>query len=103
MNDIISTELKRIIYEAVRDALSEQPRPAPNVTPPTQTVTDTDLPPIMSPAQLAKALDVSVRTLERWRDTGSGPAFQHPSGTRLYRYLREDVLAWLRNETTNER
>lgn len=57
-----------------------------------------DVPPIMSPGQLADVLDVSVRTLERWRDLKEGPDFQHPEGTRFYRYYRRDLLAWLENK-----
>lgn len=99
MNDIIAAELKRIIYEAVRDALSELPRPVTNVAPSPQPMDTKDLPPIMSPARLAEALDVSVRSLDMWRADGNGPKFQHPAGTRFYRYLREDVLDWLANKT----
>ncbi|KAM9863099.1 hypothetical protein ACI1US_00984 [Leucobacter sp. BZR 635] len=55
------------------------------------------LPPVMSPAQLGKELDVTVRTLERWRVAGEGPAYQNPNGTRFYRYYGSDVEAWLEN------
>ena len=57
-----------------------------------------ELPAIMSPAQLAKELDVSVRTLERWRVADSGPEFQHREGTTFYRYYGTDVVAWLENK-----
>ncbi|QIK64108.1 helix-turn-helix domain-containing protein [Leucobacter viscericola] len=58
-----------------------------------------DVPAIMSPGQLAEVLDVSVRTLERWRVDGEGPAFQHPKlPNRFYRYFRRDVIAWLENK-----
>lgn len=58
-----------------------------------------DLPAIMSPGTLAKALDVTTRTLERWRDpkqAGLGPKFIQVPGSNLIRYLRPDVLAWIR-------
>lgn len=58
-----------------------------------------DVPAIMSPGQLAVVLDVSVRTLERWRVDSEGPAFQHPKlPNRFYRYYRRDVIAWLENK-----
>ncbi len=56
------------------------------------------LPSIMSPAQLADELDVSVRTLDMWRANGSGPTPRNPEGTRFYRYYAADVLAWLENK-----
>ncbi|MFF8817315.1 helix-turn-helix domain-containing protein [Leucobacter sp. NPDC015123] len=55
------------------------------------------LPAVMSPAQLGKELDVTVRTLERWRVAGEGPDYQNPKGTRFYRYYGSDVEAWLEN------
>lgn len=57
-------------------------------------ITVAELPAVMSPAQLAKELDVSVRTLERWRIDGTGPKYLHPS-ERIYRYFGADVAAWL--------
>lgn len=56
------------------------------------------LPAVMSPAQLGKELDVTVRTLERWRVAGEGPKYQNPKGTRFYRYYGRDVEAWLENK-----
>lgn len=56
------------------------------------------LPSIMSPAQLAEELDVSVRTLDMWRANGSGPTPRNPDGTRFYRYYAADVIAWLENK-----
>lgn len=56
-----------------------------------------ELPAIMSPGQLAKELDVSVRTLERWRAAGTGPEFRHREGSTFYRYYGTDVVAWLEN------
>lgn len=54
-----------------------------------------DLPAVMSPKVLAELLEVSVKTLERWRDGGSGPAFMRLPGSSLIRYSRVDVAAWL--------
>ncbi|KAA9134834.1 helix-turn-helix transcriptional regulator [Microbacterium caowuchunii] len=54
-----------------------------------------DLPALMSPLTLAKVLDVSTKTLERWRIAGTGPAFFQPEGSRLVRYGRDEVVAWL--------
>ena len=57
-----------------------------------------DVPAIMSPRQLSKVLDVGIRTLERWREKKEGPAFNQPKGSRVIRYYRRDLLAWLENE-----
>lgn len=58
-----------------------------------------DLPPIMSPGTLAKILEVTPQTLARWRDpkqAGEGPRFIKVPGSQLIRYLRADVVAWLK-------
>ena len=49
--------------------------------------------PLMSPESLAAYLDVPVRTLYKWRETGAGPT-AHRVGKHL-RYRRADVDAWL--------
>lgn len=56
------------------------------------------VPAVMSPGQLAVVLDVSVRTLNRWREIGEGPDYQHPEGSKIYRYYRRDLIAWLENQ-----
>ena len=55
------------------------------------------MPPVMSPKVLAEQLEVAVSTLARWRDAGMGPAWHEPAGSRLVRYSRVDVVAWLRS------
>ena len=58
-----------------------------------------DLPPVMSPGTLAKILEVTPQTLARWRDpkqAGEGPKFIKVPGSQLIRYLRADVVAWLK-------
>lgn len=48
---------------------------------------------LMSPQQLARALNVSVRTVYAWRQSGNGPA-----ATVVGRHLRYDpaaVRSWL--------
>jgi excisionase family DNA binding protein len=45
---------------------------------------------------LAEELQVSVRTLERWRQEGTGPAFIRVG--RSPRYRRSDVDAWLERQ-----
>jgi predicted DNA-binding transcriptional regulator AlpA len=53
---------------------------------------------LLSPRQLAERLGISLRTLERMRNTGSGPAFNRVSGgLRRGRvmYRESAVLAWL--------
>jgi predicted site-specific integrase-resolvase len=47
----------------------------------------------MSDELLTQQLKVSLRTLERWRQQGTGPAFIRVG--RFPRYRRSDVNAWL--------
>lgn len=54
-----------------------------------------DLPPLLTPLELAKLLSVSTRTLERWRKAGTGPTPVQMKGSSLNRYVRGDVLRWL--------
>ena len=44
----------------------------------------------------AAFLKLSERTLEGLRVRGGGPAFLNPS-SRIVRYLRSDLIAWLRD------
>jgi excisionase family DNA binding protein len=48
---------------------------------------------LLTQQQLADELEVSLRTLERWRQQGSGPAFIRVG--RSPRYRRADIDAWL--------
>ena len=47
---------------------------------------------LLTQQQLADELQVSVRTLERWRQEGTGPAFIRVG--RALRYRRADIDAW---------
>lgn len=49
---------------------------------------------VMSPKTLAEILDVSLKTLERWRDAKTGPTWHKLPGSSLIRYSRSDVLTW---------
>jgi len=44
---------------------------------------------------LADFCEVSLRTVEGWRQTGEGPTFFSPKGTRRVWYAERDVLAWM--------
>jgi excisionase family DNA binding protein len=48
---------------------------------------------LLTQQQLADELEVSVRTLERWRQQGTGPAFIRVG--RSPRYRRADLDPWL--------
>jgi len=57
------------------------------------------MPMIMSPKVLAEVLDITTKTLERWRDARqrdgkTGPVWHKLPGSKLIRYSRSDVLAW---------
>lgn len=50
--------------------------------------------PLMTQAEAAEYLDVSVRTLSRWRDAGEGPRYVTVSGRAWYTMpLLEEWLA----------
>lgn len=50
---------------------------------------------IMTSAEAATFLGVSDETMLRWRKDGFGPSYSQPN-CRVVRYLRKDVLAWLK-------
>jgi hypothetical protein len=54
----------------------------------------------LTPQSLAKNLDVSVRTLDRWHVQRIGPPRTTIGRTVLYR--RESVAAWLRSREKRE-
>jgi len=47
------------------------------------------------PDEVAKRLGISLRTLERWRMTGQGPAFVTLAPGRLVRYSGAAIAAFL--------
>jgi excisionase family DNA binding protein len=51
---------------------------------------------LLTQRQLADELEVSLRTLERWRQQGTGPAFIRVG--RSPRYRRSDIDAWLERQ-----
>jgi excisionase family DNA binding protein len=51
---------------------------------------------LLTQQQLAHELQVSLRTLERWRQEGTGPAFIRIG--RFPRYRRSDIDAWLERQ-----
>lgn len=54
-------------------------------------------PELLTPKRVARWLGVSPATLCRWRATGYGPRWVALS-PRCPRYLREDVINWLRGD-----
>jgi excisionase family DNA binding protein len=55
---------------------------------------------LLTQQQLADELQVSVRTLERWRQEGTGPVFIQVG--RSPRYRRADIDAWLERQRRGE-
>ena len=49
---------------------------------------------LLTPKQLAGELDVPVKRLYAWAQSGRGPTVYRPGGKSL-RYKRADVEAWL--------
>jgi excisionase family DNA binding protein len=52
-----------------------------------------EMPDLLTQQQLAEELQVSVRTLERWRREGTGPPWVRVG--RSPRYRRQDIDRWL--------
>jgi len=52
---------------------------------------------LMTPAELANMLRVTERTLDNWRDSGTGPPYIRLGNQRHHRvlYNLSSVLAWL--------
>lgn len=54
-------------------------------------------PEVLEQEQLAAMLGVEISTLADWRRKGYGPPFARLKGERgRVRYLRSDVIAWLK-------
>ncbi len=51
---------------------------------------------LLTSAQLANELGVTLRAVELWRLEGRGPTFTRCG--RLVRYIRTDVVAWLESQ-----
>lgn len=52
---------------------------------------------ILTTKQAADFLQVSERTLQRYRDEGRGPKFLEPE-PKVIRYLESDLIKWLEQE-----
>lgn len=52
-------------------------------------------PEVMTPAEAAEFLSLTVDTLFRYRKDAKGPRYCQ-TGDRTVRYLREDLVAWLK-------
>lgn len=44
---------------------------------------------------LSELTGIAVATIHGWRQTGAGPRYFVPSGSRLVFYAERDVLEWL--------
>jgi excisionase family DNA binding protein len=51
----------------------------------------------LAPKEAAYFLNVSIRTLERWRASGYGPPF-HKVGRKIL-YLKSDLEEWITEKT----
>jgi len=52
---------------------------------------------LLTAEQVAEWLQISPRSLERWRDARKGPQFRKIGG--LIRYTRKDVELWIDGQT----
>jgi DNA-binding transcriptional MerR regulator len=64
-----------------------------------QRTPNTELDALLTEAQTADFLNVSVRTLQAWRVRGGGPPFV--CAGRARRYRRRDLLEWMDSNTRN--
>ena len=59
----------------------------------------TDLDVLLTEAQAADCLNLSIRTLQAWRVKGCGPLFVRAG--RAVRYRRRDLIAWMDANTAS--
>lgn len=59
-----------------------------------------DYPPVMDAAMVAELLDLNVDTVRRLSREGVLPAHRLPGG-RAFKYLKDEVLEWLRAQPAN--
>ncbi|MFZ5708833.1 MAG: helix-turn-helix transcriptional regulator [Pseudomonadota bacterium] len=52
-------------------------------------------PEVMTPAEAAEFLSVTVESLFRWRKDATGPKYSRVND-RVIRYLRDDLIDWIR-------
>lgn len=57
---------------------------------------------VLTGAEFAELAKVTLRTIRRWAAHGIGPRPRRPPGSRLVRYRRSEVEAWLRGEHVRE-
>ena len=53
-------------------------------------------PEVMTPAEAAEFLSVTVESLFRWRKDATGPKYSRVND-RVIRYLRDDLIDWIRD------
>jgi len=61
------------------------------------TLSNTDPDALLTEAQTADLLSISMRTLQAWRVRGGGPVFVRAG--RAIRYRRCDLLGWIKANT----
>lgn len=59
---------------------------------------DQDVHEYLTGAQFAELAQVDIRTVRKWASRGVGPRPTRPAGSRIVRYWRSEVEAWLRGE-----
>lgn len=55
--------------------------------------------PLMTEAEVAALMRVSIRTVQRWRATGETPLPVRRPGRRIL-YVRQEVMAWASKRAT---
>lgn len=64
--------------------------------------TEDDLPLVLDAAQVAQLLNLNIDYVRKLTREGKLPASRLPGG-RTYRYFRDDVLQWLREQRVQPR
>ena len=54
-----------------------------------------DFPPVLDTAQVADLLQLNIDTIRKLSREGKIPAHKIQEGGRTYRYLKDEILAWL--------
>jgi len=53
---------------------------------------------LMTEVDVARFMDISVRTLQQWRSRGRGPPW-HKLGPKTVRYIRSELISWIESKT----
>ncbi len=56
---------------------------------------------LMTTAEVADMAKVTAMAVRLWEQKGIGPRPVRPAGTRIVRYRRREIVAWLQGDSPN--